>query len=204
MSRRTCIDPGDLSVRADRASLGAGGTPAGRKELLTGEAFESRHRIVDLHGGAPFDAELAWSAGSGLGNTAKLSLARAGRVCVFARTLRVTVINQGSDANNVNVSVGDGYAATRNVKEHLGVATGTFQSFEVPPFALNVRADVEDPAKRATSILRLVDAFGNVSATLLLLDVPPTGLPVGLAKSVELLVPLQGALHFRLAFELAL
>lgn len=204
MSRRTCIDPGDLSVRADRASLGAGGTPAGRKELLTGEAFESRHRIVDLQGGAPFDAELAWSAGSGLGNTAKLSLARAGRVCVFARTLRVTVINQGSDANNVNVSVGDGYAATRNVKEHLGVATGAFQSFEVPPFALNVRADVEDPAKRATSILRLVDAFGNVSATLLLLDVPPTGLPVGLAKSVELLVPLQGALHFRLAFELAL
>lgn len=204
MKRRACIDPGDLSVRADRASLGASGSPAARKEVLTGEAFEARHRIVDLQGGAPFDAELVWSAGNGLGNTAKLSLARAGRVCVFARTVRVTVVNQGSDANDVNISVGDGYCATRNFKEHLGVGNQLFQSFEVPPFALNVRADVEDAAKRATSTLRLVDAFGNVSTTLTLDQLPPSGLPVGLARSVELQVVGQGALRFRVAFELAL
>ncbi len=204
MNLRPCNDPGDLSVRADRARLGAGGTPAGRKEVLTGEAFEARHRIVDLQGGAPFDAELAWSAGSGIGNTARLSLARAGRVCVFARTLRVTVINQGSDANDVNVSVGDGYCATRNFKEHLGQGNQQFQAFEVPPFALHVRADVEDAAKRATSTLRLVDAFGNVSATLTLDQLPPSGLPVGLARTVELQVVGQGALRFRVAFELAL
>ncbi len=202
--RRACVDPGDLSVRADRASLGASGSPAATREVLTGEAFEARHRIVDLQGGAPFDAELSWSAGNGLGNTARLSLARAGRVCVFARTLRVTITNQGSDANDVNVSVGDGYAQTRNFKEHLGQGNQQFQPFEVPPFALNVRADTEDALKRSLSTLRLVDAFGNVSTTLTLDQLPPGGLPVGLARTVEIKVIGQGPLRYRVAFELAL
>ena len=191
----------ELSVRAEHTHL-----PAGAESVrsLIAEAGRARHRLVELQGTAPFDAALRWSAGSGLGNAVRFSLARAGRICFFARTVQLHLSDRSGLDQDVSVAVSDGSSRTHNVLDQIGTGDGSWQRFAVAPFALAVRADTHDRSKRSTARLRLVDAAGLPFATLRINELPDAGLPVGLAHSVELRVPLQGPMRFRLAFDLAL
>ena len=47
----------------------------------------------------PFEAELSWSAGSGTGARALLTVARASRVSVYARSLQLRARNLGPERN---------------------------------------------------------------------------------------------------------
>lgn len=155
----------ELTTRSDAAELpalrpGPGGksiTPR-FQELLVGEADGDAWRIVEVfsRSGRPFEVELAWSAGTGTGAQARLTVSHAVRVCVFARSVRLAAANLSSEDNRVAVTVGDGFAVTRN---HLAVAGQGVGPIDVPvpAFATHVHLDVADAALRAASTLTLLD-----------------------------------------------
>src|SRR5690349_16408249 len=105
----------ELSTRADGADLPPVATPTSLAavkptELLQAEAERDTWRLVELWSlsGLPFDVELQWSAGSGAGASALVTVSRAARVSIFARSLRVSASNPTATTNRVAVTVADG------------------------------------------------------------------------------------------------
>ena len=193
-----------LSTRADSKDLPALDPLAGPKpvELLVAEAGRDAWRIVELFSGSdlPFDAELAWSAGSGAGASARVTVARAARVAVFARSVRIAATNRADVVNRVGVPVADGFAATRNSWEHaashLAVST-----IPVPPFAESVRVELADPALSPLATVRVLDGLGAVVAAYPVDQQPALGVPVGGARALEL--DLAAPVSFRAVFTLS-
>ena len=128
--------------------------------VLTGEAGGTWPRLVELLGGAPFDALIRWSGGGGKANAVAVSVARSTRVCVIARVVDVFVANRSSRENEVMVCVSDEYAATRNQFEFQ--ATPAAPSVPVPNFAQTIQA-VSSLAGTA-AVVELVNGFGTVKS----------------------------------------
>ena len=195
-----------LSTRADSKELPALDPLAGPKpvELLVAEAGRDAWRIVELFSGSdlPFDAELAWSAGSGAGASARVTVARAARVAVFARSVRIAATNRADVVNRVGVTVADGFAATRNSWEHAASHLATATSpIPVPPFAESVRVELADPALSPLATVRVLDGLGAVVAAYPVDQQPALGVPVGGARALEL--DLAAAVSFRAVFTLS-
>jgi hypothetical protein len=194
-----------LSTRSDSKDLAALDVNAGPKPvaLLVGEADRDTWRIVELFSGSglPFDAELRWSAGSGAGAEAWVTVARAARVSVFARSVRVTATNLADKVNRVGVTVADGFATTRNHWEHRALHSAGFLSrIPVPPFADVVRVDLADVALSPLAAVRVLDGVGALLATYPAPLQPPGGIPVGGASALEL--ELAANVSFRAVFHL--
>ena len=203
----------ELSTRSDGADLPPASLPPGggspiskRVELIRAEAEDDTWRIVDLFSrtGLPFDVELHWSAGSGQGAKAVISVARCARIAVFASTLRILVSNQAGAVNRVAVTIADGYAATHNQWELAGrhFASSSPKTISIPPFADFLRLDLADPALAPAALIRVLDAFGIVRAAYTVDDQPPTGIPLGGAGSIEL--ALASDIDFRAVYHLSL
>lgn len=170
----------DLTVRADRATL-APAREAGWADVLHAEADTDAWRVVELSSasGRPFDAELRWSSANGSGTTAQLTVARAARLSLFARTVAVRVKNLSNLTNAVGVTVADGYAETRNQLEVRGDAQGEGPvSIRVPSFARSVWFEVADPEQR-DALIWTVDGEGKTRGATRLVDQPDAGVPVG-------------------------
>ena len=86
----------ELSTRADSKELPPFEPKGSPKpiELLVAEAERAVWRIVELFGGGPFDVRLAWSAGSGAGASARITVARSARVSLFARSVNIVALIQ--------------------------------------------------------------------------------------------------------------
>lgn len=134
-----------LSVRAEAVRLppATSTSPAPWTSLLSAEARCAAWRLVEASSrdGQPFDLELAWSAGDGSGARARVSVASASRVCVFARHLLVRGRAAGPGETRAAVHVADGFVPTHNVWAEL-LASG--DAVAPPPFARAVRADLPD------------------------------------------------------------
>ncbi|MCK6529709.1 hypothetical protein L6R50_19860 [Myxococcota bacterium] len=140
-------------------SLGTPGTPT-LVPVLTGEAGGTWPRLVELLGGAPFDALIRWAGGGGKGNAVSVSVARSTRVCVIARAVDVLVANRSSKENEVMVCVSDEYATTRNQFEvQLTPAT---PSTPVPNFAQTLQA--VSSLQGSAAVVELVNGFGTVKS----------------------------------------
>lgn len=197
-----------LSIRADMQELppvDAASGVARALVLLTAEAERDTWRIVEAFSGSglPFDLELQWSAGSGTGARAQITVARSTRISVFARSVRIAATNLTDQPNRAGVTVADGFAPTHNQWEHRADhASGVFSVVPVPPFAETLRVDLADPLLAALATLRVLDGLGVLRAAYRLSDQPPAGIPVGGASALALDLAVDTA--FRAVFHLSL
>lgn len=166
----------------------SGGGDSGKSvDLLTAEAELDTWRIVEVFSrtGLPFTVDLSWSSGSGSGAGAQVTVARASRICVLARSLRIQAANLAATVNRVGVTVADGFAPTRNQWEVRGdVVEGAPLEAPVPPFAESCRVDIGDLATIPETLIRLFDALGNVRGVYNAALQPFIGIPVGGAARV--------------------
>lgn len=128
--------------------------------VLTGEAGGTWPRLVELNGGAPFDALIRWAGGGGKGNVVTVSVARSTRVCVIARAVDVHVANRSSRENEVVVCIADEYASTRNQFEFQ--ATAAAAETTVPNFAQSLQAASNLSASAA--VVEMVNGYGTVKS----------------------------------------
>lgn len=199
----TRADQAELPARLQLAAVTLPGKPV---ELLNAEAEADTWRIVEVFSrtGLPFEVGLSWSSGTGSGAGAQVTVARATRICVFARSLRITATNLAKKLNRVGVTVADGFTPSRNTWEVPAVigAGSTFEA-EVPPFADSLGLDLADLAAVVTTQIRVHDALGDVRASYNAAFQPPNGVPVGGASKVEVTTTHPGTLA-RLVFHLSL
>lgn len=172
--------------------------------LLQGEAQEAAWRLVDVGSfdGRPFQVQLTWEAGAGSGPTVDISVARATRVCIFARNVRVRATNLVNGATNkiwCTVADADGPVDTTNFLEVRGAA-GDDVAVAIPTYAELARLDVEDPAAASNALLELVDGVGTVRAAVYADQQPSDGVPVGAAAAMRV----TSAVPWRVVFSLHL
>ena len=195
-------DPTELSLRFERRSLAPASPPVGESfELLAAEAQRPAHRIVELWGDAPFDVTLAWSAGSSRPKEAALTVSRATRVGIFARTLVVHVRNLISADNGVSLAVSDGFLLSRNGRQLTGTGTGGFQELEVPAYAESLALHLQDPAAVAAARIAMEDGFG-VRGAVVPGNAQGAGVPLGGAHKVLVLVA--AGVPWRAVYQLSL
>lgn len=178
----------DFDRRSGEATLPASsGSPSYlSRALFDQQASGDNWRLVHAYSrdGLPFQVRLRWSAGDTSALEAEITVPRAMRACVFARSLQIHGANLAPSANRVWVSVPDGYAETANVFELLGSQNVTEQRVSVPPFATRMRLDLEQDTAYATSYLRIMDALGTTRAHVYANSQPDQGLPLGSAHNV--------------------
>ena len=169
-----------LSVRAEAARLPPtqAQTDASWTRLLSAEAHASAWRLVEASSrdSVPFDLELAWSAGDGSGATARISVASASRVCLFARHLQIRgrAVSPAEARVALHVADIDGFAPTANV---WSIVAPAGEVVLVPPFARAVRADVAEGALADDAFLVLDGPVGTL-AEVRLDRQPSAGVPV--------------------------
>lgn len=195
----------DLSTRSDQLALPGTDDAKRFRDLLFAESGDDTWRLVELFSlaGEPFEAELSWSAGQGVGARALVTVSHSTRVSVYARSLRVRARNLATDGNRVGVTIADGHTPTRNQWEHHGeLAPEEPVIVVVPPFASRVRLDVAAPKALAQARLSFVDGTGATRATVTGDAQPDGGVPVGGAREVQLHTKTPTA--YRLLFDLSL
>lgn len=200
----------ELTTRADAVDLPpavqrlGGVDPAPWVPLLAGEAEVDTWRIVEVFAPLPFALGLAWSAGSGAGADAQVTVARAARVCVFARALRLTAQNLTTTTHRAGVTVADGFAITRNTWEvPLFFGAGADQDVAIPPFAETLRAELAGPSGWAATTVEVFDGLNILRATYGAASQPAAGVPVAGARTVRLSTT-DPALRGRVVFHLSL
>lgn len=169
-----------LSRRANALDL----APDRPASLLDAEADADTWRLVEVFGAVSFDLELSWAGGAGAGASARVTVARSARICVFARSLRLVARSLALRPGRVGVTVADGQVATANTWEARRDALPDVPTvFEAPPFAHTARLDLLDPLIPVG--LRLMDIEGKALASV------PVGRPVplGSAVALELVAP---------------
>ena len=197
----------ELSTRSDAKELAAhaGGAPT-FVSVLDADSEAATWRIVEAYSidGAPFDLEVSWSAGAGSGPKARVTIARSGRVAVFARGLRIRAANLSSAKNRVGVNVADGFAPSRNVAEIRGTTSIQNAAVEVdiPPFAEAFTLEAAAPADLPDIEVRVCDGLGTLRASYDGDEQLSTGIVVGGAGRIEVSSPT--AVDFRVVFQLSL
>jgi hypothetical protein len=178
--------------------------PGAKVPLLAGEAEVDTWRIVEVFAPLPFELSLAWSAGSGSGAEAQITVGRSARICVFARSVRLTAQNLTTTAHRAGVTVADGFAITHNTWEvPLLFGFGVDQDVPIPPFAQTFRVEIAEGSGWATTTVEVFDGLNDVRATYNAAFQPASGVPVGGARKVRVSTP-DPALHGRVVFHLSL
>lgn len=196
-------DPSKLSLRFAREKLAPASAPGGDLvELLAAEAGRPTHRIVELWGDAPFDATVAWSAGTSRPKEAELSVSRGTRLGIFARTLVVKARNLANAENAVALAVSDGFLLSRNTRQVTGTGDGTYQELAVPSYAEALSLSLSDPTQLAAASIALEDGFGTRGSITPGDGQGDAGVPVGAAGKAFVLVP--AGIAWRALFHLSL
>lgn len=196
-----------LSTRSDAKELAAssGGAPLFFSVLDTDSQADA-WRIVEAFSldGAPFELEIAWSCGAGSGAKAKFTVARATRVAIFARGLRIRAANLSSTRNRVGVNVADGFAPARNVFEVRNTTLDQNQetSVEIPAFAESFIVELADPLSLSSIEVRLYDGQDVLRAKYAGDIQLATSISVGGAGRVAVASPT--CIDFRVVFQLSL
>lgn len=195
-----------LSRTADARTLdalGAGGLKA--VSLLRGEAGEAGWRLVEVwtDSGLPFELHLEWSSGTSGPREAQITVARAARVCVFARSLALSAVNLADATNRVNAAVADALIPTRNQFEVRGATVqATEVPLDIPPFATHLRVELVDPTHLPDLQITVCDGTHTLCGVTAGDAQPPEGVPTGGARMITLLSA--NAEEFRAIFTLAL
>ena len=174
-----------LSVRAEEVRLRpvSSEDKAPWTRLLSAEAHGAAWRLLEVSSrdAQPFDLELFWSAGDGSGARARVSVATATRIAVFARHLEVRGRTSGRTEARVALHIADGFAPTHNV---WATTVGVMDAVAVPPFAQSVVAHLTQAALMDDAFLVLDGPDGVVAEVRL--DRLTAPLPVAGATRVRL------------------
>lgn len=199
----------ELSRRSNRATLAAwGGSAVAYVDLLEADACDGRTygawRVLELYAETgPFEVQLVWTAGSGAGQSAFVTVARNTRVSLFAKTLRVYAANLDATAQVVGVMVADGYCQAENFFEQRGMgADGGTDTFKVPPFSKRALLEAADPTTLATFAVAVRDGAAALRGKWVGNGQPGGGMPMGAAKTLEITRP--GNVPYRLVHSLNL
>ena len=173
----------ELTTRADGRDLPPAVEPSKLETLLDADAQLAAWRVVEAFSksGLPFELHVGWSSGGGAGEPAKVTVARATRICVFARGLRIRARNLADAVNRVGITVSDAWAPTENHWEDTGITKGgvTEDDVPVPPFARTARLEVSNPAQLPDITVRVYDGRGVLRSATPGSNQPPSGIPVG-------------------------
>lgn len=148
-----------LANRSEIAPLEA----SQRKLMIASVGCGAHWRVLDLWSETdrPFEVEIHWSGGGGAGQRARITVARAVRVALYARDVRIWATNLSSSANTAAVTIADSDSAmiTANVYEILIEAPQGGDEVEVliPPYARRLRVELSDSSILSTTIIRLYD-----------------------------------------------
>lgn len=186
-SKRTQPAATSLSVRSNRLTL----PPAGGERLLTWqhafstEAKASAPRVIQLSSDrGPFEVQIQWSSGEGLGNTLHLTVPFATQVTLLAKTLIVKLRNRCDEENRVTTTIDDGSVTSRNQVALIGAGEG---EWDVPPHTKQVVAHLADYTDEDTVYLVFVDGLGEVVFRRAVGELSEsTGVPVGAARKLRL------------------
>lgn len=198
----------DLSCRSktQRLAAWAGSGDPVAVDLLRAEACGGIWRIVEVTStsGGPFEVHTSWSGGGGAGPEVKMTVSRATRFAVFARSLVVRAANLDAAENLVGCNVSDGYCVSSNFFEVRteGSSTPSPTVVNIPPFASRVRVDCEDHTLLGSVLIALLDGQGDTRADLSLDQQPPGGLDLGGAARVQITAP--SGLKLRAVFQLSI
>lgn len=193
---------------ADLPAWGGFGSTLVENVLLHSEGPCAEWRLVELfQEKGPFRALIEWSAGGGTGDSVRVVMVGAGRVCVYCRTLKITGGNLTATAQRLNAVVPDLLAPlpTHNQwYEELAAPVGGGSVLATPPrHAQGFR--VEFPggaAQAAASTINVLDGASSVIATYLgNAQVQPWN-PIGDALSIQ--VTTGAGLRFRVVYDLNL
>ncbi len=195
-----------LGTRSDKIELPAAtSTTLKYLSLLNTSAQEDTWRIVEAFSASslPFALSLAWSAGTGVGATALITVCRSARVAVYARSLTLRVANLSTDDNSVGATVADGFAQTQNQWEERGIAQNlTAAVVSIPPFSLRFRVDLADASLLSTAQIMVYDGQNTLCATVMGDLQPDGGVLVGGARRIEILTTAD--VEYRVVFTLSL
>ena len=195
-----------LSRRSGQETLPAHVPPADPvfRDLLRGEACGGVWRIVEVYSAsqAPFELHASWSGGDGVGQEARMTVARATRFAVYASSLSVRVANLSNAENRVGCNTSEGYCVSANQYEVRGTGDGAALPVLIPPFATHFRVDVADESQLASTTLRVLDAQGLTRAEITGDAQPDLGLPLGGAGAIEVVAPTN--IDFRGVFTLSI
>ena len=194
-----------LSRRSHQETLKAHTGTTTPVDLLSAEACLGTWRIVEVvsASGGPFELRLTWSAGDGMGQEAKMTVARGTRFSIFASSLKLRAANLWSKENRISAMVSDGYCVSENHYEVRGAGTiAATASIEIPPYAKSVRVDVSPASGLVSTTLSLADGLGTTRAEILGDAQPAGGLPLAGAGTLSVQVPPEH--NFRVTFTLSL
>jgi len=195
----------NLPVRSEFETLPPSGLDLVRfQTLLDTEASAEAWRIIEVFSKSqlPFEVNVAWSAGTGVGSVASVTIARASRLSVCARALRIQAANLCPEENCVGVLVSDGYSPSRNQYEVRGVGNGRAQTVRIPAYAERFRVELAHPRMRWQSMIQVMDAHGVTRSRLSIAQQPAHGTPLGGAHRVSVIIPNDQA--YRVVFFLML
>lgn len=196
----------ELSHRSDaKELLGASGTDRPTLELLNADSGAAAWRLVECFSekGLPFELSLRWSGGAGTGAHARVTVAHATRICVFARAITILATNLATTPNRVGVTVADGFAPTANVwEQRLSCDGSTPLRLTVPPFALSFQVHLAERAALPGASLSIVDGMGSVQSRYPGLTPTGSAIPVGGAAYIE--VTTGAPSNLRAVFQLGL
>lgn len=154
--------------------------------LLRAESDEPAWRIVELGSqiGRPWRAKITWGYAAGFNPTAQCDVPAATRVCLFAKTLIISGLNQTNLDNRVRAlaTAVPGPIPTQNQLCYFFDAPAN-EAVEVPAFAQRVWVDSVHPASPVD--LTLDDPNNNAIARFTT-GVPSGGVPLALCNRVRL------------------
>lgn len=194
----------DDKVRSQRLELANGG-PRMTGQLLEVTFQRDGWRIVEgfSEKGRPFELTLRWSTANATGIWVKVTVAHAARICVFARSLSLDVVNLSNEAHSVIGRVADGFSQTANVWEHRATSVGGQPlSIPIPPFAAAFHLHMATRDALPGTTISLLDGMEKVRARFSAANQPPGGILVGGAGRIELLT--EKAIDLRGIFTLSL
>lgn len=178
-------------------------TASQRKLVLAAIGCGAHWRVLDLWSDTslPYEVEIHWSGGGGAGQRALITVARAVRVALYARDVRIWATNLSDAANVVAVTIADSDSAmvTQNIYESLINAPQGDAEVEVliPPYARRLRVELADSSILSTTIIRLYDGTNTLMSEVAGAD-QRDGVLVGGARRLTL----QDAGVGRVVFEL--
>jgi hypothetical protein len=188
-SRREKPAATSLSVRSNRLTLpeAAEGERfvTEWKHAFSTEADASASRVVQLSSTTgPFEVELQWSSGEGIGNRLLVTVPFSTQVTLWAKTLIVKLRNLCGEPNSVTTTIDDGSVPSKNQYALVGSGYG---EWDIPPHAKTIVPHLSDYSDEANIFLVLFDGKGNIRFRREISQLSEaTGVPVGGAKKVRL------------------
>lgn len=165
----------------------------------------SEWRVIETYSESmyPYELELQWSSGTGVGPVTRLTVPGSARICILARSCTISARNLHNADNPVTAHVADGCIGTANVWVHLGSCeVGIPVQLPIPSFAQSVRIELESPTLRSSAMLEAKYGTGTSFAVCSVLEQPPAGLLLGGCTRLELTTT--AATHFRALYFLTL